>query len=437
VPELESDFPGIRRILLEERVRYAFTRFGASYVLSILYNDGASSARRLSCREADKVAVRVLKALNIVGGAPQTAAAKTAPQTFERPDQVSPDFTFYAPGDLIPGSGIKGQSGRDDTTVYARIGFPMAHGPAYANSQSFMNWGDCDHTGRSSDVGEGKNAVYHCRAVPLVHDEAKNFAYPWRDNFCEHRNYYVGQCPAGLGHQGQDIRPGTYLLRNDGADRCDPYQEDVVAVADGVVMRAHGDRALYLIVDRPGEHLRFRYLHMNPQMLDAAGMVSGRAVSQGEVLGAVANYGRFAGGTSYHLHFDMQVLTRDGWVFVSPYLTLVTAYERLIGGRGQVVKDVVPAIASLGAPVSDAEAVPPEAKLTPPNAIIAPEGESGREHRTVSAEHCTTRGLKGHRRRHCVANRAARARKARSISGSRRFARRPSRAALRTRRTHA
>ena len=95
----------------------------------------------------------------------------------------------------------------------------------------------------------------------------------------------------GLGHQGQDIRPSSCLER-DRAGRCEPYQEDVVAVSDGVLMRDPGDRALYLVVDKPGEHIRFRYLHMNPQMLDAAGMVSGRTVAEGEVLGAVGNYGR-------------------------------------------------------------------------------------------------------------------------------------------------
>ena len=69
VPELGRDFPGIRRVLLEERVRYVFTRFGATYALSMLCNDGVTRSRRLSCHEADKVATRVLRALNIVGGA--------------------------------------------------------------------------------------------------------------------------------------------------------------------------------------------------------------------------------------------------------------------------------------------------------------------------------------------------------------------------------
>ena len=38
-------------------------------------------------------------------------------------------------------------------------------------------------------------------------DVSPNYAYPWRDNFCERRGFAVGQCPVGIGHQGQDIRP--------------------------------------------------------------------------------------------------------------------------------------------------------------------------------------------------------------------------------------
>jgi hypothetical protein len=38
--------------------------------------------------------------------------------------------------------------------------------------------------------------------------------------------------------------------------------------------------------------------------------------------------------TSDHLHFDLQVPTKYGWVFVNPYMTLVAAYKRLIQGAG-------------------------------------------------------------------------------------------------------
>jgi murein DD-endopeptidase MepM/ murein hydrolase activator NlpD len=413
VPQLDGQFPGIRRVLIESHLRYSFVRYGVPYFVSIECFDGPKSSRRLSCREADKVAMRFLKVLNVVGGAPPTKEESLAQQPVERPEQMSPDFTYYAPGDILPGTGSRGQSGRADFTVYARIRFPMAQAPAYANSQSFMNWGNCDLTGRIGLGGRDKSAAYRCRVndKTLFTDESKNYAYPWRDNFCEHRGYYVGQCPSGLGHQGQDIRPGFCLEHVEGAGRCEPYQEDVVAVSDGVIMRSPGDRSLYLVVDKPGEHIRFRYLHMNPQMLDAAGMVSGRHVAEGEVLGAVGNYGRSAGGTTYHLHFDAQVPTRDGWVFVNPYMTLVAAYERLIGARGQVVNDAMfvtaaaPVAADGQAPAADAIVGPrADAKQSIDDSLkieSEPKGESARERKAAAAGHCTTVVHRGHRRHIC------------------------------------
>jgi len=107
-------------------------------------------------------------------------------------------------------------------------------------------------------------------------------------------------------------------------------------------MRLPRRESLYLLVNAPGEHIRFRYLHLSPAMLDADGMTSGRPVQEGEVIGKAGNFDRIPNGTSYHLHFEVQVPSRDGWVFVSPYATLITAYERLIGGRGTEVPDIAP-----------------------------------------------------------------------------------------------
>jgi hypothetical protein len=441
VPQLDGQFPGIHRVLIENHLRYSFVRYGVPYFVSIECFDGPNGSRRLSCREADKVAMRFLKALNVVGGAPPANGASLEQQPIERPEQVSPDFTYYAPGDILPGTGWRGHGGRTDFTVYAKIRFPMAQGPAYANSQSFMNWGNCDLTGRIGLGGRDKNVTYRCRVndKTLLTDESKNYAYPWRDNFCEHRAYYVGQCPSGLGHQGQDIRPGFCLEHVEGAGRCDPYQEDVVAVADGVVMRSPGDRSLYLVVDKPGEHIRFRYLHMNPQMLDAAGMVSGREVAEGEVLGAVGNYGREPGGTTYHLHFDAQVPTRDGWVFVNPYMTLVAAYERLIGARGQVVNQVVNDATFAPPPAAtdgqgDANAMPKLAETAKSStddarqsidAALKTKSEPKGERQTAAAEHCTSYLHRGHRRQICrsgVAESSVRDRRA-VRSGGRRISR--------------
>jgi hypothetical protein len=124
-----------------------------------------------------------------------------------------------------------------------------------------------------------------------------------------------------------------------GANRCEPYLHDVVAVRDGAVLRARGKEALYIVVNAPNERIRFRYLHMQPQAFDAEGLVSGRLVREGEVIGKVGNYFKGERATTYHLHFDIQVPTEHGWVFVSPYMTLVAAYERLIRGRGQEIRD--------------------------------------------------------------------------------------------------
>jgi murein DD-endopeptidase MepM/ murein hydrolase activator NlpD len=139
-------------------------------------------------------------------------------------------------------------------------------------------------------------------------------------------------------------------LFNDGADRCQPYQHEVVATHDGFILRARKQEAVYLFINTPSVHVRVRYMHMNPNQLDADGIVSGKLVREGDTIGKVANYNRTERGTTYHLHFDMQVPTRVGWVFVNPYMTLVAAYERLIGARGTEIKDSDPAPAVVGVP---------------------------------------------------------------------------------------
>jgi len=369
VKSLEADYPGIRRTLHESYVRYSFERYGVSYVAAIYCLDMRPRPKRLTCKQADRIAERFLRALKLAGGAPSPAAPSVETIALDRPEQLSPDFSYFSPGSLIPNTGLKKElGGRPDTTVYARLRFPLKDAPDFANSQSFNNWGDCDFTGRSRGALRGKGTPYSCRVNgrPLVFDESANYAYPWRDNFCEHRNFFVGQCPGGEGHQGQDIRPSNCTLFNDGADRCQPYQHDVVAVHDGVILRARKQEAVYLFINTPNTHMRVRYMHMNPNQLDADGIVSGKQVAEGDVLGKVGNYNTKERGTTYHLHFDMQVPSRLGWVFVNPYMTLVTAYERLIGARGTEIKpgDPVPPATPV-APVIEHPAVVPASAEAP------------------------------------------------------------------------
>ena len=142
-----------------------------------------------------------------------------------------------------------------------------------------------------------KGAPYRCKVndKPLVFDEsaAENFTYPWRDNFCEQRDFLVGQCPGGYGHQGEDIRPAQCVLNNAEADRCLPYQDYVAAVHDGVIRRMPGNLGAYIVVNNENEHVRFRYLHMNPKFMDADGLLNGRQVSEGEIIGKVATWGDY------------------------------------------------------------------------------------------------------------------------------------------------
>jgi murein DD-endopeptidase MepM/ murein hydrolase activator NlpD len=307
VKSLSAQYPDLRRFIREGYVRYAFTRFGVPYVVSVQCLDSAPKARRLACREAYPVAERFLKALRITGGLPARPRLDIPSEMATRPAERLDDFTYRPPGDIITGSGSHRQGGRADFNAYSQIRFPL-EAPAFVHSQKR----------RSGDKAD-----------------APNSGYPWRDNFCEARSFSVGQCPNGFGHQGEDVRPGSCPLRVEGG--CDPRQQPVFAVRDGVVIRSPKQQAATLQINTRNEHIRFRYMHMNPSAMDADGVLNGRQVAEGERIGVVSNYLDHPDGTTRHLHFDVQVFTRDGWIWVNPYVTLVSAYERLIHGRGREI----------------------------------------------------------------------------------------------------
>ena len=316
VKALAGEFPDLRRFIREGYVRYAFTRFGAPYVVSIQCLDSTPRARRLACREAYPVAERFLKALRVAGGRPSRPRFDLPAGIAERPVVASPDFTYRPAGDIIANSGYRKQPGRADLTTYAQIRFPLEKAPAFVHSQSFRN--------RKSN---GK-----------PHDALAGGIdrYPWQDSFCESRSFGVGQCASGFGHQGQDIRPGACPQRN-APDRCDPNRHTVVAVREGVLIRSPKQQAATLQINTRNEHMRFRYMHMNPARMDADGVLNGRRIDENEKIGVVSNYLDGPNGTTRHLHFDVQVFTRDGWLWVNPYTTLISAYERLIKGRGHEI----------------------------------------------------------------------------------------------------
>jgi hypothetical protein len=366
---LESEYPGIQRLIHEHHLRYTFVRFGVPYIVSAACFDSSVSRYKMpTCRAADRVLQRFLRALRVAGGTP-TPPRMVEPVAVERPAGMSPTFSYHAPGRLLPSTGFRGQNGRADTTVYSQIRFPIADTPAFVNSQMFQ---------RRNRGQDGQ-------------DTSPNYSYPWRDNFCERRSFPVGQCPGGHGHQGQDIRTqgcaGGLMGERCYGDR------NLVAVRDGAILRRPRQEAVYLFVNTANEHVRFRYLHMVPRKMDEDSLLSGRRVHEGEVIGQVGNFHKREGGTSYHLHFDVQVPTRDGWVFVNPYMTLVAAYERLIGGRGQ---EVIPPVTVATVDPSATGTAAPASIAVEPEQVQRTRGERVSKKRKAS-KHAKHQKRKKHR----------------------------------------
>jgi MYXO-CTERM domain-containing protein len=199
------------------------------------------------------------------------------------------EFSYAPPGELVPGSG----TGRKDDKVYApTMRFPIETAPAFANSQV---WG----VGGSEGPAGGQ-----C-------DDA-NFSYPWHDNYCETRQWDMPLCPSGTGHQGQDIRAAT----------CDKNVHWVIAVEDGTVTNV-GSYSVYITA---ADGTRFDYLHMGSVQVGV-----GDTVKKGDHVGKVSN--EFGGtSTTVHLHFNIrQNVDGLGNVYVPTYMSLITAYQALIG----------------------------------------------------------------------------------------------------------
>jgi len=216
-------------------------------------------------------------------------------------------FSYFPPGQLLPGSG----TGAFDQIVHAPdMVFPIRSAPAYLQSQVW-------------NFGGGVAGGDQC--------DSRNFAYPWRDNFCETRSADRGTpfCPLNRVHQGQDIRVGTpedcRQLR--AADATGRTLHEVVAVEDGLIY----DIGTYTVKLRSGGRIS-RYLPLNMAELQVE---EGDTVEAGDIIGYVSN--DFGGTpTTFHLHFEIiQNTEAYGWEHVPPYLSLVEAYERREAGRGE------------------------------------------------------------------------------------------------------
>ncbi len=197
-------------------------------------------------------------------------------------------FTYRPAGELVTGSG----RGRPDMTSYAPgMRFPIESAPAYANSQVWGVGGSQGPSGSQCD--------------------ARNRSYPWRDNYCESREWDMPMCPSGMGHQGQDIR----------AANCMDNVHWVVAAATGRITNV-GSYSVYLTGD---DGTRYDYLHMR-----SVQVAVGARVVRGDRIGRVSN--NFGGtATTIHLHFNLnRAVTGFGTVYAPTYGALIEAYQRLL-----------------------------------------------------------------------------------------------------------
>ena len=182
VKALAAQFPDMRRFIREGYVRYAFTRFGVPYVVSIQCLD--STPRR--------AAAGLPRGLSGRRAFPESAAHRRRPAVAAAPGyllrrspsgrpQPRPISAIARAATSSPTAARASRAAAPTSPPIRRSAFRWKRRPAFVRSQSFGR--------RKSDE--------------------RNGGYPWQDNFCEARSFEVGQCAGGFGHQGQDIRPGA------------------------------------------------------------------------------------------------------------------------------------------------------------------------------------------------------------------------------------
>ena len=190
VKALAAQFPDLRRFIREGYVRYAFTRFGVPYVVSIQCLDSAPRARRLACREAYPVAERFLKALRVAGGLPSRPRMDIPSGIAERPAERSPDFTYRPAATSSPTAALASRAATPTSPPIRKSGF---------------RW----RRPRLSSTRNPSRAQIERQAADAEQFAGGNTSYPWQDNFCEARSFSVGQCAGGFGHQGAGYPPGA------------------------------------------------------------------------------------------------------------------------------------------------------------------------------------------------------------------------------------
>ena len=262
VKALAAQYPDMRRFIREGYVRYAFTRFGVPYVVSIQCLDSTPRPRRLACREAYPVAERFLKALARRGRTVLGAAHGHSVR-----DRRTPGGGF-ARLHLLP---------------RRRHHRPQQRTPAWRTRRLHRLFANPFSAGESP--GRHPLAILRrkkCGGGPRRLSVARQFLRsPQLPGRAMRRRFR----PSGPGHPPRAL-PAEQQQRKP----CHPRKQAVVAVRDGVLIRSSKQQAATLQINTSNEHIRFRYMHMNPSAMDADGILNGRRVAEGEKIGVVSNY---------------------------------------------------------------------------------------------------------------------------------------------------
>jgi hypothetical protein len=203
-------------------------------------------------------------------------------------------FRYHGPGQLAVGSGRK-----DDRTIYLRgMYFPLQAGPQHQNAHAYANSQIHPAAGSGNAAG--------------------NYAYPWRDTYCEKRSWDMPLCPGKTGHQGLDIRPQKPTANAFPA----------FAMDDGVVASITNNTTVTI---RANAGYVCRYLHLDRASITQAGLKVGSAVKRGDLVGRVSNIMGGVPNTTIHLHFDCYKSISGKIVRLPIFASLIAAYRRAWG----------------------------------------------------------------------------------------------------------
>ncbi|MBQ0822678.1 M23 family metallopeptidase [Microvirga sp. HBU67558] len=220
----------------------------------------------------------LVAAVSLIVAPPSPAAAQEA-------------FLYHSPGNLAVGAGRE-----NDRTIYLPgLLFPLAAGPAFGNAHAYAN------------------SQIHPSGGPGNSEE--NYAYPWRDTYCEKRSWDMPLCPGKTGHQGLDIRP----------QRPERNAFPALAMDNGVVTSITSNTTVTI---RSNANYYCRYLHLDRDSITQAGLKVGAAIRRGDVVGKVSNIMGGIPNTTIHLHFDCHKTINGRTVRLPIYASVVAAYRR-------------------------------------------------------------------------------------------------------------